>query len=878
MIGQIVSHYHILSKLGAGGMGEVYLAEDQTLGRRVALKILPAAVASERDRIERFILEARAASAMNHVNIAHIHELGEAGDVPFIAMEYVEGQILDALIAEGPLDPFRALDIIRQVTEALAEAHGKGITHRDIKPANVMVTPRGVVKVLDFGLAKLRPDALGPWAAMGPNTPTMAATNPGMVLGTVHYMSPEQALARDIDGRSDLFSLGVVFYQLVTGRLPFEGDSGTATIDAILHHDPPLASTLREGLPPVFDRVIARALAKSRDERYASATEMAADLDALARGVEPAAAPVRRAPGRSFAWPFVATMSVLLIGAIAWYVTRSPPTVTGTVAPLTSLAGPEIVPAFSPDGATIAYTWTGPQLDNPDVYLQAVDGGDPVRLTTNPARDSNPVFSPDGTLVAFARNSSQLMIVPREGGAEREITKIDDARFAFTPDGRSVALGGPAGPAGTSVGIRVVPLDGGAARTLTHPPPGSSDINPHFSPDGALLAFERIPTTNVSDIYVVVATGGEPTRLTFDDRGLDGLTWTRDGQSIVFASGRSGPTRLWRVPKGGGTPTLIVEAPPGSTGPALDAVNGRLAFNVQAIDTNVWELPLDARGAPAGELSRRVASTLLDGSPDFSADGKFLTFASNRTGRDQIWVSAPDGTFARTVTNVSDSFISSVGSPRWSPDGTRLVFDARVRGNADIYVISRDGGVWRRLTTDPSSDVIPTWSRDGRWIYFTSRRTGRPEVWRVPAEGGTDTRVTLDGGFAAQESLDGTLLHYGKARELGPLFTRPKAGGAERPLLVDSSGTSHRVFHFACWRQTAHGIVFIEELPATDTAPKRHVVQRLRPDGVLETLATLPKPASLGAGGLAVSPDQRRVLVTLLDSDSSDIYLLQPFR
>jgi Tol biopolymer transport system component/predicted Ser/Thr protein kinase len=878
MIGQIVSHYHILSKLGAGGMGEVYLAEDQTLGRRVALKILPPAVAREHDRIERFILEARAASAMNHANIAGIHELGGAGDVPFIAMEYVEGRSLDALIADGPLEPFRALDIVRQVTEALAEAHAKGITHRDIKPANIMITPRGVVKVLDFGLAKLLPNALGQWGGSGSDAPTIASTLPGVVLGTVHYMSPEQALARDVDARSDLFSLGVVFYQLLAGRLPFQGDSGTATIDAILHHDPPLPSTLRAELPPVFDRVLARALAKSRDERYASAIELAADLDALARGVEPAAAPVRRAPVRPRTWWLIAvTTSILLTAPVVWYFGR-PAVVTGTVTPFTALGGAETWPAFSPDGATIAYTWPGPQGRNLDVYLQAVNGGDPVRLTTSPARDTNPVFSPDGALVAFARDSSKLMIVPRAGGPERELAKIDDFRFTFTPDGRSIAVGGPSGPGGAGVGIRLVSLEGGPGRSITHPPPGSSDLSPHFSPDGTLLAFERVPATNVSDVYIVAATGGEPTRLTFDDRGLDGLTWTSDGKSIVFASGRSGPTRLWRVSKDGGPPAVIVEAPPGSSNPMVDPVGGRLAFNVQEVDTNVWQLPLDETGRPAADPSRLIASTLLDGSPDFSRDGKFLTFASNRTGRDQIWISAPDGSSARDITKVSGTFISFVGSPRWSPDGTRLVFDARVKGNADIYVIPRDGGDWRRLTTDPSSDVIPTWSRDGRWVYFTSRRTGRPEVWRVPSEGGTEARVTFDGGFAAQESLDGTMIYYGKTRELSPLFSRPKAGGAETPLLVDRTGTPHRVVQFACWRPTTNGVVFIEELESNGTAPKRHAIQRLRPDGVLETLAIMPNPASIGAGGIAVSPDGRRVLFTVLDSESSDIYLLQPFR
>jgi two-component system LytT family response regulator len=285
--GSPLAHYRIVSKLGAGGMGEVYLAQDLNLDRPVALKILPPEVAHDPDRMRRFIQEAKTASALSHPNVAHVFEIGEADGVTFLAMEYIEGQTLNARIAGAPLPLDEAVDITIQVADALDGAHSKGIVHRDIKPANIMITPRGHVSVLDFGLAKMKPAATDSDTA---STATQFLTNPGMVMGTVQYMSPEQALGRDADHRSDLFSLGVVLYEMAAGRLPFSGANAGAMLLEILQAQPEALARFNYDAPPELERIVRKCLEKDRDRRYQSARDLLIDLQNLQRDLAPAGA------------------------------------------------------------------------------------------------------------------------------------------------------------------------------------------------------------------------------------------------------------------------------------------------------------------------------------------------------------------------------------------------------------------------------------------------------------------------------------------------------------------------------------------------------------------------------------------------------------
>jgi len=283
--GAVLAHYRIVARLGAGGMGEVYLAQDLNLERPVALKILPPEVARDTDRMRRFVQEAKLASALSHPNVAHVFEIGEAGDITFLAMEYIEGQTLNARIAGAPLPIAEGIDIAIQVADALDAAHAKGIVHRDIKPANIMIAPRGHVSVLDFGLAKM--NSRGEDAATG-RTVTQFLTDPGMVMGTVHYMSPEQALGREADARSDLFSLGIVIYEMATGRLPFAGNNATELLMQIVHGQPEAMARFNYEIPAELERIVRKCLEKDRERRYQSARELLVDLKSLQRSLEPA--------------------------------------------------------------------------------------------------------------------------------------------------------------------------------------------------------------------------------------------------------------------------------------------------------------------------------------------------------------------------------------------------------------------------------------------------------------------------------------------------------------------------------------------------------------------------------------------------------------
>ena len=462
--GQQMGSYKILSLLGSGGMGEVYLARDSRLDRTVALKILPAQVAADQDRMRRFIREARAASALKHPNVTHIYEIGESDGVHFIAMEYVEGKTLAAKISGRPLEPAEIVEIGLQVSDALDDAHSKGITHRDIKPANLMLTRRGEVKVLDFGLAKVtHPEGQN----VSSDISTVASTATGMVMGTAQYMSPEQILGQEVDHRTDIFSLGVVLYEMATGSLPFKGDTATALSDAILHKQPTAPGRLNPDLPIELDRIILRALEKDRELRYQTASDLRAELKRLKRELDSgsssgtvAVTPVPTVASRSRSllerWPLILVgVLAALLGVSLWFYrsTTKVPEASLVAVPLTSYPGEERQPSFSPDGNQVAFSWNGEKQDNFDIYVKLIGSGTQLRLTTAPEADSNPAWSPDGRSIAFIREGpggkASVFLVSPLGPPERKVAEIADR------DGRGGWLGLPTGNRWSSpTGIR----------------------------------------------------------------------------------------------------------------------------------------------------------------------------------------------------------------------------------------------------------------------------------------------------------------------------------------------------------------------------------------------------------------------------------------
>ena len=489
--GSKLGSYEVLSLLGAGGMGEVYRARDTRLGREVAIKVLPAERMADEARRQRFVQEARAASALNHPNIVTIYEIESANGIDFIVMEYVIGTSLDLLIPRQGMRVSEVLRIAIPMADALARAHTRGIVHRDLKPANVVVSSEGVVKVLDFGLAKLLSgnEASDEQEAVRTETAAGPLSQPGTVAGTPGYMSPEQATAGKVDSRSDVFSFGVVLYEMVTGRRAFAATSRSETLAAVVREQPKVPSDVVAGVPKELDRLILRCLQKDPDRRFQHMADVKVELQEIQEesDSQPAAAVV---PGRANrrSWLAAGLAAMLLLTAVAWLRLRPreselPPP---RLLPLTSLGGEEMNPPFSPDGGQIAFAWNGEKGDNADIYLEMVGSPEVRRLTSDPARDVAPSWSPDGRQIAFHRlgsggpaglwgggnSPSTIHLVSPVGGSDRRLGDFParDSRLSWSPDGRFLAAARFASATEKdprASGIYLIPVLGGEPRSVT---------------------------------------------------------------------------------------------------------------------------------------------------------------------------------------------------------------------------------------------------------------------------------------------------------------------------------------------------------------------------------------------------------------------------
>src|SRR5215471_2784916 len=665
MISEKISHYRIIKKLGAGGMGEVYLAEDARLRRKVALKILSTELTKNPDKLRRFEQEAIAASALSHPNILVIHEIGTEADHHFIATEFVEGETLRDRMSRKKMDFEDALDVAIQASSALAAAHKAGIVHRDIKPENIMLREDGYIKVLDFGLAKLI-EAQAPSADTEAQTVARIDTDPGTVMGTVNYMSPEQARGKTVDSRTDVFSLGVVVYEMVAGRPPFGGDSSTEVLAAILDREPPPLARFEPDAPPELQRIVSKALRKDREQRYQTIKDLLIDLRnlreelnfeaKLERSISPesaarsgiaitsglAVATARESSIRSDPVTARTTSSaeyiiseikrhktgaavalvvcIITIAAIAFGLYRSfgknqpkSPASSLKIIPFTSFPGAKSEPAFSPDGNQIAFVWDGGSGNNLDIYVKLIDGGTALRLTSNPATDRSPCWSPDGRRIAFTRSSKDeggLYVVSARGGPEQELATFKNPlQTAWSPDGKRLAVTDE--PSAQELrSIYLVSLENGEKRKLASPQTQfDSDRSPRFSPDGQMLAFIHSPNFLIDDIYLVPTAGGEPKRLTLDNRQVEGLAWTSDGGEIVFSSNRGGPFGLWRISVAGGEPEPLPAVGENASDPVVSHQGNRLAYTYRRVDRNIWRAPGPNSTAKSSGPIKLIAST-----------------------------------------------------------------------------------------------------------------------------------------------------------------------------------------------------------------------------------------------------------------------------
>jgi Tol biopolymer transport system component len=750
LIGQALGTFNILSVLGVGGMGEVYLARDARLARKIALKLLPPQYTQDAARIRRFEREARAASALNHPNIITIYEIGQVAEKHFIAAEYVDGHTLRELLFRGRIAVKDAIEIALQIASALSAAHDAGIIHRDIKPENVKLRRDGYVKVLDFGLVKLTERMHSSWATNASDADS-AKTNPGAILGTARYMSPEQALGQEVDQRSDLFSLGVVMYELVTGVAPFKGDRTAAILDAIIHHKEIPITQIQTDLPAELERIVARALEKDRELRYQTAGDLRADLKRLQRSLDSKATdeinpqptakavPAKLPPKRSAKIFALCAAAVLLIAGLAWWrfgLARkdlAPDWKDAKFAELTEYPGIKTHPALSPDGQTIVYARDiNGQFD---LISQRVGGSTLQNLTGGiNENDMEPTFSPDGSRIAFRseRNGGGIYVMGATGENVRLVV-AEGYNPTWSPDGQEIAYGTQSGSNlfnRVAVGsqIWIVNLQTNVKRRVAA---GPDAVQPHWSPGGHRLAYWGLRNNAQRDIWTVPAVGGEPVAVT-DDKAQDSApVWTPDGNYLYYASNRNGRLSLWRVKIDERSGKLQGEAEPLAAPSFYSMVlsvsrdGKRMAYGSRVAHTNIKRVPFDIeRGEVTGESNWVTQSTKRATNQDVSPDGQWLTYYIYGDPQFDIFVAKVSDP-AKMYQLTNDAHIDR--APRWSPDGRRIAFFSDLTGKYEIWTINPDGSDRRQLTfsrEDQPGFLDPAWSRDGTHMLFSYRGGG----------------------------------------------------------------------------------------------------------------------------------------------------------
>jgi len=774
VIGQTISHYRITGRLGSGGMGVVYEAQDLTLGRRVALKFLPPELARDASALDRFLLEARAASALNHPNICTIYAVEKDGDQSFISMELIEGQGLDTKLHSGPLPVDRLLDVSIQLADAVDAAHAKGIIHRDIKPANIFLTQRGQVKVLDFGLAKLTraAETAGETLEATQDSPrTASLTSPGSTVGTVAYMSPEQARGEQLDARTDLFSLGTVIYQMATGQLPFPGNTSAVIFNAILERDPVPAAQLNPQIPSRLQEVIDKLLEKDRDLRYQSAADLRGDLKRLKRDTETGrkmAQPVSGSSVRVAAAPslpaqqpssgsavvaaarehklgagVVALVVIALIAAAGYGVyalfnrKREVPFENISITKVTETGKAALV-AIAPDGKYILYVVRDAGQES--LWLRNLPTNSDTQVI--PPAEVNYAhlrFSPDGNYIYFARSevgSSELKYLYRApvlGGTPQKLVTDIDSNITFSPDGRQIAYFRFNNPEGGKERLLLLPAEGGEEKLLYSGLIRSGLQDPAWSPDGKMIVCMVLQPGNAFSGLTALDIASEKQTLFFssDTTIVQRPVWMPNGSGLL-AQSAFGRNQIVYVSYPEGMLHEVTRDTNNYSAPSI-AADGRTVVSV--LSQSHYNLYV----MPASSLNPADARQVTSGAPVFNFSWTKESKVVMALGSGLALLN-PESSSTTQLVEHAGILADSASA---CADGRYLVFSsAASKGDRvlNIWRADASGGNLKQLS-DGKVDQFPICTADGRWVIYVDAVSGG-QLMKIPIEGGKAEKIS----------------------------------------------------------------------------------------------------------------------------------------
>jgi Tol biopolymer transport system component len=776
--------YEVQSPLGAGGMGEVYRARDTRLGRDVAIKVLPEALAHDADRLRRFEQEARTIAALNHPNILGIHDIGTHGGAPFLVSEFLEGQTLREKLLTGPLPVRRAIEYALGIAEGLAAAHEKGVVHRDLKPENVFVTRDGRIKVLDFGLAKLLRPEENHETALTLSDPTV----PGMVMGTVGYMSPEQVRGEACDPRSDIFSFGAVLYEMLTGKRAFKRETSAETMTAILREEPQALNDTGWQGPPELQRILARCLEKNVERRFQSASDLAFALEALA-GTSAGTSTAKSVPQPKSrqAWLPWAIAAAMLMGTVAWEILRpaaapANPLEKAHFTRVTDFKSVEV--AISPDGRFVTFV---SDHDGPfDVWLTQVGTGRVTNLTQGkvgplPGPLRSVGFSGDGSEIWLGGGDvgMRLRLMLLTGGTPRNFLGEEVVNLAWSPDSERIVYH----TFGDGDPMFVADRSGANAQRIFQDRPGIHNHFPAWSPDGRWIYFSHgTPATGEMDLWRIDPAGRNPERLT--QRNTDVAYPTPVGDRTVFYIARdedgSGPW-LWAFDLKRRDSRRASVGLEQYTSVQASADGRKLVATISNPIAGLWSVPILDRVAEEHDVKPFTVPTERALAPRFN--GSSLFYLSSLGTGDGLW-RLRDGQ-ATEIWKGADGALRE--TPAVSPDGGRVAIVLRRNRKRQLHALSSDGAELQPIAEGIVPQGSSCWSPDGRWIVTGGSDATGPGLFKIPLEGGSPVRLLSGSALNPVWSPDGSLIVYAgtNVRTFAPLLAvRPDGTSVKLPQII----------------------------------------------------------------------------------------------